>query len=265
MAVKIVDDPIEYFQGETLTVPANNGVRNAFSVRPGYDEILIEPVAAMRLALVPKIKALLFWDNSASTFTDIGSTNGFFDRTRAVTVTTLGAMTSSDYLYVGVKRPIGGIVIDIGATANAVTSTLSGQYLDTDGVWQTLTIGTDGTASGGATFAVDGDILFTVPTDWRAFELSRVLSNVTGAPNEGRLYWLRFSTSATFTAGVVLANATPLAQVKPDTSTNTAETGGIYLKAAVEYTMDISKEVGSIEVESQTGSATTARVTWIKR
>ena len=264
MAIRVVDDPIRHFQGETLTVPASNGTRNAYNVRPGFQEILIEPVAAMRLQLVPAIKSLLFWDDSAGRWIDIlADRPRFFDRVSAESTTVLGSMTANDRLYVGTVDIIAGMVVDMGATVNSVTATLTAQYSGPSG-WATLTVAADTTDVAGATLAQDGLVTLTVPTDW----VPRVLGELglpPNAPKTPRLFWQRYIVGATLTAGIILANLTPIGRIAPGTDSTTALTGGVWLKATTEYTMDISEEVGALEIIAQAASATTARVSWIKR
>ena len=69
--IKVIDQPNQHFQGETLTVPASNGARSAYNVRPGFQEIILEPVAAMRLQLMPAIRGLIFYDASAYRWIDL--------------------------------------------------------------------------------------------------------------------------------------------------------------------------------------------------
>jgi parallel beta-helix repeat protein len=73
---------------------------------------------------------------------------------------------SYNYLYIGCDQRYSRIRIDLGAAVNNNATTLAGRYFKEDGTEGNLVIGTDGTASGGATMAVDGDIDFTEPTDW---------------------------------------------------------------------------------------------------
>lgn len=264
-AQRVVDAPIRRFEGETLTVPASNGTRSSYNVRPDYSEILIEPIAAMRLQLVPAIKGLLFYDASQGRFYDIldpGYRPNFLDRTLTETTTLLGSMTSADYLYVGTVGPVGGFTVDMGGTVNAVAATLSAQYVGIGKTWQTLTIAADGTSSAGATLAQDGLVTITVPAGWTSATLEQV---VTGAPVTRQLYWARYAVSDTLTAAIIVNNLSVVGEIAPGTDSTTAKTGGVWLKAAVEYTMDVDADVGALEIMAQAAGATTARVTWVAR
>ena len=267
---RVIDQPVQHFQGETLTVPASNGTRSAYNVRPGMQEILIEPVLAMRLQFVPAIRGLLFFDASrpvGSQWIDLlKSRPDFFDRTVVQQLRELGAMTSSDFIYVGVVRPIGGLVFDLTTTFNVVVSTLSAQYSQqNNGGWATLTVASDGTDSGGATLAQDGLVTFTLPAAG-LWEKKRLRDMVDGAPDtEAPLHWIRLAVSATLSTGILWDNLTPISETAPGTDNVAAATGGVFLKAVTEYTVDIADDVGALETIAVAAGATTARVSWMQR
>ena len=264
MAIKVVNDSVRLSAGETITVPASNGTRRAYNIRPGYQEILIEPVAAMRLQFVPKIVALLLWDDNVARWINIlESFPLLFDR-EATTSMPLGTFTTADRLYVGTVGFIGGLEIDVGATVNAVASTLSAEYSPADGDFAAMTVATDGTDSGGATLAQDGLVTLTVPAGWAPRRLESLIPQLS-PPKLGQLYWSRFIVSAGLTAAVILDNITPIGRIAPGTDSTTARTGGVWLKASTEYTLDVSPEVGSLEILAQAASATTARISWVRR
>lgn len=130
----------------------------------------------------------------ADTFTDL--TNAFDgDDTTSVTVT----ITSDDYLWIKLPQNtlnIGFVRFDFGATVNAATATLSAVYpvVDSSGnvTYSSLTI-TDGTSSGGKTFAQDGDVTFTLPEDIGEASV-----------DSERARWIRFGFSANLTASIVI-------------------------------------------------------------
>ena len=261
-AARIKDSPIYRLEGETLTVPASNGTRSAYNVRPGYSEILVEPVLAMRMQLVPAIKGLYFKRATGDYRDLLGVTPIIFDRAVGVSTIALSAMTSSDYLYVGTVGITGGFVVDIGATVNANAATLTAQYSDSLRAWSTLTIASDGSSSGGATFAQDGLVLVTVPSDWTPHSLADIVS---GAPATRPLYWARYIVNATLTTAMLLRNLTPVAEIGAGIDNVAALTGGVWLKAVTEYTMDVHEDIGALEIMAVAAGATTARVSWIAR
>ena len=265
---RVVDQPIQAFQGETLTVPASNAARSAYNVRPGYQEILIEPVLAMRLQFVPAIRGLYFFDASrpvGQQWIDLLKIRpDFFDRTVVQQLRELGGMATADFLYVGVVRPIGGLIFDLTTTFNVVVSTLSAQFSqEVNAGWGTLTVAADTTDVGGATLAQDGLVTLTVPATWAKKSLADM---VPGAPPTSEpLFWARFSVSAALSAGILWDNLTPISEVAPGTDSVTAATGGVWLKATTEYTVDIADDVGALEPIAQAGAGTTARVSWMQR
>jgi hypothetical protein len=109
--------------------------------------------------------------------------------------------------------PWRGVKVVMSGSVNAVVSTQLGEFWN-GSAWASLAI-TDGTASGGATFAQSGDITWTVPTTWVADNLPNTL--VQGfrqftpplPPSQWRayngvaqfkLFWARFTVSAALTA-----------------------------------------------------------------
>jgi hypothetical protein len=127
---------------------------------------------------------------------------------------------STGRIYIGAHVPFRGVRVTMGGTVNAVVSTLTNQFWNGT-AWTAVSGGSDGTASGGATLAQNGDITFTVPTTWAAAPLTdgipifppvgvqnnsinrRLWTEYAGLP----LFWLRLTVSATLTAGTVIATA----------------------------------------------------------
>lgn len=103
------------------------------------------------------------------------------------------SLNAGQYFYVGSRRAFGRLTFDFGGTVNANAATMTVQYVDGANNWQTLTI-SDGTASGGATWAQDGTITWTIPADWDS----------NGLVGTTRMYWVRLTPSANLTASVVI-------------------------------------------------------------
>lgn len=238
-------------------------------MRPDCQELLIEPIAAMRLQLVPAIKAFLFYDASLNAWTDVlDGAPLVFNREQGVNTTVLGAMTSSDYFYLGFAGIVGGVLVDVGATPNANAAVLTCQYSNQQRDWTSLAI-TDGTISPlGVTLGADGVISWTAPAAWRSALIGQLVlpSGAIAAPADAeQLYWLRFVVNATLTAGLILIQMTPLGRIAVITDDVAALSGGAFLKAAVEYTMDIHPDIGAIEIMAQAAAGTTARASWVAR
>lgn len=107
-----------------------------------------------------------------------------------VDLSAIFATFSTDKLYVGALWGFDGLSLRQTGTRNANASVLTVKYSGPTG-WTTLTA-TDGTASGGATFAQSGRITFTAPTDWQRERL-----NGTG----DEFFWIELSVSAALTSG----------------------------------------------------------------
>ena len=269
MAIRVVDQPIVSFQGEQVTAVGSAGTRTSWNVRRGYKELLVEASATggIRLQLVPGIKALIFFDSSTGKWSDIlEATPTFLDREVATSTTALGSMAVGDYLYVGFAGIIGGFTVDMGATVNGVTATLTGDYSDATRNWTALSI-TDGSASAGATLAIDGNVTWTVPTNWSTAPLKKLVpgDGFAVTPEKPELFWARFTVSATLTAGIILGNLTVLGRIAPGVTDAAARTGGAYLKLNVEYTMDVDDDIGAVELIAQGVGTVATNLSWIGR
>lgn len=121
----------------------------------------------------------------------------------SVTLSSLDTLANGDALYVGSHLPFSGVHCDVDA-ANGTASVLTVHYWN-GSAW-TDTSATDGTDSGGATFAQDGAITWTVPSAWVTTRLAAAVS--TAAKNVGvfqsEMFWTRFSVSAALDSSTTL-------------------------------------------------------------
>ena len=102
-------------------------------------------------------------------------------------------MTSSDAIYLFPDYPlrIRGFYVNVdGSNVNANASVMTLSYWN--GAW-TDSSDTDGTASGGATFAQDGEVLWTLPSD----EVMHTINGIAG-------YVYRITVSATLSANTAI-------------------------------------------------------------
>ncbi len=277
MATLVVDQPIKEFFGEQLSnteVPINTataGSRHAIARRNGFNEILFEPAAACRMHLTPRILHCYFYDASLA----IGSRwlNLIGDDAQALinrhvvgdTGTVLDAMQTEDFLYIASSATHAGIFVDMdGSSVNSNNVNPTFQYSRVDKTFVTQA-DTDGTDSTG-TLAQDGTIsLDAVPTDWRAMRLSDMLPAAdlpAGDAATERYFWGRISVTGALSADVEIEQ---LVLVHADQGDSTNDGGAGFFKASVEYTVDISAEVGGLEWIAQGGAATTVNLTWIRR
>jgi len=109
---------------------------------------------------------------------------------------------NEDFVYVGNDETFNKITVDLGATVNAVVSTLTAEYYNGNN-WAALTI-TDGTKSGSTTMAQDGVISFTIPSDWATC----IVSNGEATPANVEGYYVRLMVSATLTASIIINEVT---------------------------------------------------------
>lgn len=139
-----------------------------------------------QLALVPYL-TLFITEDGGTTFVDESSDAQDNSDSTDVTLSSFDSVANGGYIYIGCSRKFGGVTVDVDA-ANGTASVMSGYYWD-GAQWQNASI-TDGTASGGATLAQDGDITWTVPTAWRK---SSAGNSVVGIR---KLYWMRLQVTA---------------------------------------------------------------------
>lgn len=83
----------------------------------------------------------------------------------SVILSSQDTLANGDALYVGSWVQFSGVDIDIDGTNSTGSVTLLVEYWNGGG-WATVSA-TDGTASGGTTFAQDGNVTWTVPTQWK--------------------------------------------------------------------------------------------------
>jgi len=100
------------------------------------------------------------YDASGPSYTDVTSAA----RSASGSLTGDFCADSGDYLYVGHTAPFARITFDLD-TAAVGAGALTVEYYD-GSAWSAISGVTDGTASGGNTFAQDGVVSFKPPADW---------------------------------------------------------------------------------------------------
>lgn len=119
-----------------------------------------------------------------------------------VTLSSLDTVANGDWVLVGSAVPFRGLNVDVDA-ANSTSATLSVHYWN-GSAWTDISP-SDGTASGGATFAQDGNITWTVPTAWTTAKLTDIYTSAFKNGKTGEeLYWLRLSVSAALDSSTTL-------------------------------------------------------------
>lgn len=120
-----------------------------------------------------------------------------------VVLSSQGTAAQNDFLYVGSHIPFSGVHVDVG-DANGNASVITVKYRKNDNTWADIA-DTDGTASGGASLAQDGDITWDIPGDWiscRLFDAGDTDLNAGFAMQD--MWWTRWEWSAALDASVTL-------------------------------------------------------------
>lgn len=149
-------------QALATTLSATNGTiflpigTRWFSMTPRNFSTAV--VAKVRFG--PWVDVLVTNDNHA-TFIDYSDAAQDAETTNDVVLGAMKTLANGGATYLGSPVPFSGLWVDVGS-ANAVVSTLTASYW-TGNAWTSLSA-TDNTASGSATFAVDGTVTWTVPS-----------------------------------------------------------------------------------------------------
>lgn len=100
------------------------------------------------------------------------------------------ALSTDDFLYIGDADQFEHVILNLGASVNAVTARLEGEYWN-GSAWTAMQI-EDGTAVAGVTLAQDGEIAIERRSDW-----------ATTAVNGVTQYWIRLSVNASIASNAV--------------------------------------------------------------
>ncbi len=186
------------------TAGGGNALTSTYSqirIPAGVSHLFITPrnfitAVVAQIALAPYLSVFKTTDDSG-TFTDYSVNAQDGDAATDITLSSLGTAAQGDYLYVGAHRPFRGFKVDVDA-ANSTASVMTGFYWN--GVaWTDASI-TDGTTNGGAAWAIDGDISWTVPTGWK----KKVV-------NGRDMYWMRFQVTAALDSSTTQNSFTAMA------------------------------------------------------
>ena len=161
-----------------------------------------------KVAFNPWLTVIRTADLLASVGTDLSAELQDGDTTDVV-MDAFDTLANGDALYVGSWLPFRGARVTVGSDPQNTASTLTAKYWNGSG-WVDLSA-TDGSASGGATFAITGNVTWTVPAAWRSASLqaiddvSEIIAAAAGAfaanftpkaPYVAPLYWTRWEVSA---------------------------------------------------------------------
>ena len=117
----------------------------------------------LKLALNPFLLILTTANNlqKTSDFSTAGQQNPA--TASAITLNALNTLATGGALYIGSQVQIRGFRVVMSGSVNSIASTLTGNFWNGT-AWAALAGFTDGTSAASATFAQNGDIVWTVPT-----------------------------------------------------------------------------------------------------
>lgn len=203
-----------------------------------------------KIALTPFLFVLKTTDAlvAAGNLTDASDAVQDGDTSTTLSLNSLGTAAQGDFLYVGSHLPFRGCRVDVGNT-NSNASVLTVKYWDGNS-WEDIS-DTDGTTSGGATFAQDGLVTWTIPADWAITTLiasaDSALPPIGVGVNTPDLYWTRWEVSAALDASVTVLELHALCR-----STAYAE-----LLAGQTLELTVSRGVGGVgAIEALTDAGT---------
>lgn len=122
---------------------------------------------------------------------------------------------NAGYFYLGAHVPFRGVCVNVGTT-NSAAATMSVAYWS-GATWSSVSGLTDGTLNTGNTFGQDGNVTWTVPTDWTPAALRSVATPVVPASvniphSSALLYWIRITVNANLTAAADVLNILALSR-----------------------------------------------------
>ena len=182
------------FGARWVQMKAHNGASSATTVR-----WLLNPW----LTVVRTTDSLL-------NYTDFSDESQDGDTNTSVTLNDQDTIANGDALYVGSHQLFRGVDIDVDGANSTGSRTLTVRYWN--GVAWTDASATDGTSSS-TSLDQDGDVTWTVPTDWITAKLNDIerLTNFADQAARGRepffddkLYWTRWEWNGALDAAVTL-------------------------------------------------------------
>lgn len=179
-----------------IALPILTGTRTVQYIARNFATAVV-----LKLARNPYLLVYKTADNLA-TITDYSENAQDGSTSTDVTLSSLDTLANGDALWLGAHLPFRGVQVDVDA-ANGTVSALAAHYWDGNSL-EALTV-TDGTDSGGATFAVDGAITWTMPSDWAPATLVAAGSAAGTIAHSGlALYWARLTVSAALDSSTTL-------------------------------------------------------------
>lgn len=200
--------PLGELRGSTSTGVALTTAAAFTAIPKGTRLLQLSPrnfvgAAVVRVAVNPYLTVLKTADALATAPTDYSENAQDGDAGTDVTLSSLDTAANLDFLYVGSHLPFRGVNIDVDA-ANGTVNAITVKYRKSDDTWADISA-TDGTDSGGASMAIDGNVTWTVPTDWKSARLIDIGDTILSFPGAtSYLYWTRWQWSAAMDSSTTL-------------------------------------------------------------
>jgi hypothetical protein len=250
MSNSVYGIPLRALEGTTKTLATSAGY---VAVKPGYHEVKMYCAAQWRLALSPALLHAVVYTAATGAYVDYVQKVTDGDST---TNLPLDALLTADMLYLGFSEPALGVYFDIGTGVQAEAATLDVEYCSVamtsaaSPTFADVADDSDGTTSGGATLAVDGAYVWTLPAAWKNSKIGTFADPKPFAD----CYWIRMKPSATLTAETDILSIIPIYQ--------NANYG--YMEPGMEYQFSFAPSKTGGFVVAATSATPTLNITWIK-
>lgn len=169
----------------------------------------------VRYALNPWLTILKTTDAlvAASNITDGSYVLQDNNTSTTLTMNSFDTAANNDYLYVGSHIPFRGVRIIVGNT-NSTNSALTVKYWN--GTAWTDASATDGTSATSKTLNQNGNVTWTLPSDWVTGSLQAIGDTTLFAPAElvdDEMYWTRWEVDTALDATVTITGAQSMSRV----------------------------------------------------
>lgn len=208
----MVTAPTDYSNaGQNLSAAAAGVVLSSLGTLAQGDFLLVGGHAPFRGVLVD-VNATNAGANSTLTVDYIQSVAitacATSDAGTKTIITATTAVADNDTVFITGTTHYNGtwVVEQVVASTSFVIATpfMTNDATGTVQCWKT-TSATDGTSAASKTFAQDGNVTWTVPTDWATIKLTEMYNTVTArTPMRVSLYWTRWSVSVVLDSSVTL-------------------------------------------------------------
>jgi hypothetical protein len=210
-ATFVLDGPLGEVGSSVAAAGLALSTTAAFAPLPdGVQQLLLEcrnySTAVVALLKLNPYLVVLKTQDSLATATDYSKNAQDGSAATDVTLSSQGTAAQGDFLYVGSHLPFRGVAVDV--------------------------------ASAGAAIAVDGNVTWTVPTDWIPCQLM-VDSAGSAVPHRlADLYWTRWEVSVALDSSTTLNSMYAMSRNKT--------TAGLQLVSGRVFALNVTKDVGGI-------------------